>query len=104
VVNEVRTIYFIILDYACVKEYNVGMNSIQYTIRSIPTKLDHALRQRSKVTGKSLNEIVIATLEKGAGITAHSEFDDLDWFIGGKSLDGSFDEDLNWLDNLPKEL
>lgn len=80
------------------------MNSIQYTIRSIPAKLDQALRQRSKATGKSLNDIVIATLEKGAGVTPNSIFDDLDWFIGSKSLSSTFEEDIQWLDSLPKDL
>jgi len=86
------------------------MNSIQYTIRSIPAKLDQALRQRSKATGKSLNDIVIATLEKGAGVTFNYIFDDLDWdwflvwFIGSKSLSSTFEEDIQWLDSLPKDL
>lgn len=94
----------LILDCACRLAYNAGMNSIQYTIRSIPTKLDTALRQRSRVTGKSLNEVVIATLEKGAGVTSNTTFDDLDWFIGSKSLDSSFDKDVDWLDSLPKDI
>ncbi len=80
------------------------MNSIQYTVRSIPTKLDQALRQRSKATGKSLNEVVIATLEKGAGVSSTSSFDDLDWFIGSKSLGDSFEKDMEWLESAPKEL
>lgn len=80
------------------------MNSIQYTIRSIPTKLDQALRQKSKATGKSLNEVVITALEKGAGISPNNKFDDLDWFIGSKSLSNSFDEDMEWLNSVPKEI
>ena len=80
------------------------MNSIQYTIRSIPAKLDKALRQKSLSTGKSLNEVVIATLEKGAGVSTGSSFDDLDWFIGNKSLGNTFDKDIEWLDKSPKEI
>jgi hypothetical protein len=80
------------------------MNRIQYTIRSIPTKLDTTLRQRSRATGKSLNEVVIATLEKGAGITSSVTFEDLDWFIGSKSLGSTFDKDIKWLDSLPRDL
>lgn len=80
------------------------MNSIQYTIRSIPAKLDSTLRQKSKATGKSLNEVVILTLEKGAGVNSSATFDDLDWFIGNKSLGTSFDENVQWLDNLPKDI
>ena len=80
------------------------MNSIQYTIRAIPPKLDKTLRQQSKVSGKSLNEVVIAALAKGAGITPDATFNDLDWLIGNKSLGSSFDKNLEWLDNLPNEL
>lgn len=80
------------------------MSSIQYTIRSIPTKLDQALRQKSKATGKSLNEVVIATLEKGAGVSAGATFNDLDWFIGNKSLNSSFEKDIECLDSVPKEI
>lgn len=85
-------------------EYNACMNSIQYTIRSIPAKLDRSLRQQSKETGKSLNDVVIATLEKGAGISAGHTFNDLDWFIGSKSLSSSFEEEIEWLDSVPKEI
>lgn len=80
------------------------MTSIQYTIRSIPPKLDQTLRARSKTSGKSLNEIIINTLEKGAGITQDSVFDDLDWFIGHKSLDNTLAKNQEWLDSLPKDL
>lgn len=80
------------------------MSSIQYTIRSIPAKLDQALRQKSKATGRSLNEVVITALEKGAGVSPDSSFDDLDWFIGSKTLSSSFDEDMQWLDSAPKEI
>src|SRR5262245_61431620 len=83
--------------------YNAGMSSIQYTIRSIPPKLDQALRQTSKTSGKSLNEVVVTALEKGAGVSSYSSFEDLDWFIGSKSLSTSFGKDMDWLDNVPKE-
>jgi hypothetical protein len=47
---------------------------------------------------------VIAALEKGAGVSPHSSFDDLDWFIGGKTLNSSFEEDIEWLNSVPKEI
>ena len=80
------------------------MNNIQYTIRSIPVKLDRALRQKSQATGKSLNEVVITALEKGAGVSSNASFSDLDWFIGSKSLGSSFEEDMEWLNSVPKEI
>jgi hypothetical protein len=81
------------------------MNDTQYTIRSIPPKVDQALRKRAKKTGKSLNEVVLEALAKGTGVTPEAVFDDLDWFIGGQSLDTkSFDEAEEWLDSLPKDI
>jgi hypothetical protein len=86
------------------REYNAGMKSIQYTVRAVPAKLDKALRRQSKSSGKSLNEIVIAALEKGSGVNNQVTYHDLDWFIGGKSLPDEFSQDLNWLDSVPKDL
>jgi hypothetical protein len=92
------------LDNAYYIAYNAGMNSLQYTIRSIPPKLDSALRRRAQKTNKSLNEVVIEALEKGTGVTSNASFSDMDWFIGVKSLDSSFDDALDWLDNVPKDI
>ncbi|MHB8264249.1 MAG: FitA-like ribbon-helix-helix domain-containing protein [Acidimicrobiales bacterium] len=80
------------------------MKSIQYTIRSIPPKVDRALRIRAHKTGKSLNEVAIEALAKGAGIVPGATFNDLDWFIGNKSLDESFSEAMEWLDNAPMDI
>jgi hypothetical protein len=80
------------------------MNGIQYTIRSIPPKLDILLRQRAQKSGKSLNEVLIETLEKGTGATRDAQFNDLDWFIGNKSLGDNFDKEIEWLDAAPREI
>lgn len=80
------------------------MNGLQYTIRSISPKLDSALRHRAQKTHKSLNEVVIEALEKGTGITSDASFNDMDWFIGSKSLDSSFDDAADWLDKVPKDI
>jgi hypothetical protein len=86
-------------------EYNVGMKSRQYTIRSIPPNVDKALRHRAQKTGKSLNEVVLDVLASATGASAQaSTFNDLDWFIGQKSLDPVFDKAMDWLDSVPKEL
>ncbi len=79
---------------------------MQYTIRSIPSKLDVALRHRAQKTGKSLNEVLVETLAIGAGVASDANFDDLDWFIGNKSLNdaGAFNQAIDWLDSAPKEL
>lgn len=43
---------------------------MQYTIRKIPVSLDAELRRRARQQGKSLNEVAIETLARGAGVTA----------------------------------
>jgi hypothetical protein len=80
------------------------MNNTQYTIRSIPPKVDQALRKRSQKTGKSLNQVVIEALTKGAGVTPDATFNDLDWFVGSMPVDAEFDEAMNWLESLPKDV
>ena len=85
-------------------EYNVGMKSMQYTIRAIPPKLDMVLRRRAQKSGKSLNEVLVETLAIGAGVSSDATFDDVDWFIGRKALDTSFGKSLDWLDSAPKDI
>jgi len=80
------------------------MNGTQYTIRSIPSNVDTALRRRAQKTGKSLNEVAVEALAKGAGVTPNASFNDLDWFIGSKALDNKFGNEIDWLDNLPQEI
>jgi hypothetical protein len=81
------------------------MASLQYTIRSVPPKVDQALRKRARATGKSLNEVALEALAKGSGATTEAAFDDLEWFIGGRSLDAkSFDAAVSWLDEAPKDI
>ncbi|HXR50186.1 MAG TPA: hypothetical protein VN778_04125 [Verrucomicrobiae bacterium] len=80
------------------------MNTIQYTIRLIPPKIDAALRQQARRSGKSLNEVVVDTLAKGTGMKPDESFTDLDWFIGKGSLGDAFVDSLAWLDKAPKEI
>ncbi len=77
---------------------------MQYTIRSVPPIVDKALRDRARKSGKSINEVAVEALAKGVGVIPNSIFNDLDWFIGNKSLDASFNDALNWLDNLPQDI
>jgi hypothetical protein len=41
---------------------------MQYTIRGIPAIVDHAIRERARAAGKSLNEAVVDVLAEGAGV------------------------------------
>lgn len=85
--------------------YGVGTNNMQYTIRAIPPKLDKVLRYRTKRTNRSLNEVVLESLAKGAGVDVSTQtFHDLDWFVGSMDHDTGFDEALKWLDSLPKDM
>lgn len=83
---------------------NACMNSRQYTIRSIPPKLDDTLRRQARISGKSLNLTLLQALSKGAGHDSETTFDDLDWFIGSHCLDRSFDDAQKWLDSMPKDI
>lgn len=82
------------------------MTSKQYTIRSIPPKLDEALRQRAQQSGKSLNEVSIDALSRGAGISTDSTtYNDLDWFIGSNSVDQTaIEKTQKWLNDLPSDM
>lgn len=41
---------------------------MQYTLRNIPRSVDRALRERAKRERKSLNEVAIEALARGAGV------------------------------------
>lgn len=82
------------------------MKSIQYTIRNVPEPVDRLLRQQAKKRGQSFNKTLVTTLKQATGYTEPAKvFHDLDWFIGGKTIDKkSFDKSQAWLDSLPNEL
>jgi hypothetical protein len=82
------------------------MKSIQYTIRSIPPKLDQELRKKARNTGKSLNQVSVEAMSKGIGLTPDNHtFSDLDWFIGSKPrANDTFEESQEWLNKLPYDL
>ncbi len=82
------------------------MRSTQYTIRSIPPNLDKALRKQARDSGKSLNEVSVEALAKGAGLSKHRPvFTDLDWLIGSsKKSANELDESQKWINKLPQDL
>lgn len=81
------------------------MNSIQYTVRSIPAPVDKALRSEAKRSGKSLNEVTIEALQKATGTSATVQrFNDLDHLFGkGIHDQEAFDEAMASLDANPLE-
>lgn len=96
------------LDSVCISVYTVYMGSIQYTIRNIPEPVNRVLRQRAKRTGKSFNQVLVEALEQAVGMVYKPKkvkHIDLDWFIGGNSLDKEeFEKSMEWLDSLPNDL
>ncbi len=80
------------------------MTSIQYTVRGVPPDLDAELRREARTTGKTLNALVVETLEHAKLPAAAVSHDDLDWFVGS-SPGANSDSDVAqaWLDALPAD-
>ena len=53
----------------------------QYTIRNIPDEVDRILRRRSKLTGKSFNQVAVEALANGSGTSLRRKRD-LSFLIG----------------------
>ena len=51
--------------------FNAYNTCMQYTIRNVPDPLDAALRRSAREQGKSLNEVAIEALARGAGLSEH---------------------------------
>jgi hypothetical protein len=80
------------------------MDSIQYTVRGVRPALDAELRREARTSGKSLNALVLETLEQAKLPSAAVVHDDLDWFLGSASADaGELEAAQTWLDALPAE-
>ncbi len=75
--------------HACIA-YNQCM---QYTIRNVPPNLDTALRSTAHRQGKSLNDVTLEALARGAGITGEPiRRRDLTKIAGSWHEDPAFDE------------
>jgi hypothetical protein len=82
--------------------YNVCM---QYTIRNVPGTLDEALRRAAREQGKSLNEVAIEALARGAGVSEErSRRRDLSDIAGTWRKDPAFDNALATQDTIDEEL
>jgi hypothetical protein len=81
------------------------MSTIQYTVRGVPPALDAELRREARVTGRTLNALVVETLASAKLPSTGVIHDDLDWFAGSMSGgEGDLDAAQAWLDGLPAEL
>ncbi len=81
--------------------YSAGMKrkqsseAVQYTIRNVPKVVDRALRRRADRTAKSLNEVALEALARGAGVENEAtEHHDLDFLFGSWVDDPAVDEAL----------
>jgi hypothetical protein len=84
--------------------YTAGMDSVQYTVRGVPPGLDAELRREARASGKTLNAVVVETLEHAKLPASGVIHDDLDWFVGTMQDDGGeLEAALEWLDTLPTE-
>jgi hypothetical protein len=78
---------------------------MQYTIRNIPHILDAALRRAAREQNKSLNEVTIEALSRGAGIAEHRvRRRDLSDIARTWRNDPAFDEAIAAQDTIDSEL
>lgn len=78
---------------------------MQYTIRNVPETLDEALRRVARERGKSLNEVAIEALARGAGITQNRiRQRDLSDIAGSWRKDNAFDSALAAQDTIDEEM
>jgi len=77
---------------------------MQYTIRKVPDTLDTALRRRAREQGKSLNEVTIEALARGAGVSGEPcRRRDLHDIAGTWRNDRAFDRALEAQDAVDEE-
>jgi hypothetical protein len=78
---------------------------MQYTIRKVPDALDDVLRREARARGKSLNEVAIQALARGAGMTGESRRQrDLADIAGTWRKDSAFDRAVAAQHKIDKEL
>jgi hypothetical protein len=78
---------------------------MQYTLRNMPGTLDEALRRAARERGKSLNEVAIEALARGAGVTGdRSRHRDLGDIAGTWRNDPAFDSALAAQDSIDEDI
>jgi len=94
--------YHRLLATAAYIAYNMCM---QYTIRNVPGLLDEALRRSAREQGKSLNDVAIEALARGAGLSGRKfRQRDLSDIAGSWRKDPAFDAALAAQDTIDAEL
>jgi len=78
---------------------------MQYTIRNVPEYLNAALRNAARKEGKSLNEIAVLALVRGAGLSeVPRRKRDLGDLAGSWREDAAFDTALAAQDTIDEEM
>lgn len=78
---------------------------MQYTIRNVPELLDATLRQSAREQGKSLNEIAVEALARGAGLVENrSRQRDLTDIASTWRKDSEFDHALAAQDTVDEDM
>jgi plasmid stability protein len=78
---------------------------MQYTIRNVPDRLDDALRRKAREQGKSLNEVAIEALARGAGLSeSRQRHRDLGDIAGTWRKDPAFDDAIAAQDAIDEDL
>lgn len=72
-----------------------GAEAVQYTIRSVPKAVDRSLRRQAARLGKSLNEVAVSALARGAGVEAEArQHHDVDFLFGSWVEDHAVERSL----------
>jgi hypothetical protein len=84
----------------------MNKSTIQYTVRNVPPATDRRLRKLAKISGKSLNEVIIDEISEKDNINKPGSnlVDSLDWFIGGNTIGDDVLRALEEDDKAQKEL
>jgi len=78
---------------------------MQYTLRNISDVLDQALRRAAREQGKSLNEVAVQALARGAGVAGERKRQrDLGDIAGTWRKDAAFDNALAAQDTIDDEM
>ncbi len=78
---------------------------MQYTLRGITKRVDHALRRKARQEGLSLNQAAVQALARGLGLTGEQpSYHDLDDLIGTWVEDPAFDAAVREMDAVDPDL
>ena len=80
-------------------------NALQTTIRDIPEDLEHALRERARRSGESLNRTLIRLLRQAVGLNPPRKKRDLSALAGTWSQEEAdeFDRQVRWSEQIDTE-